>query len=195
MNRRPFLKLGVVLGAALALPRFPLRLASALPLPFPHTFISNPDAALDLRDWDALLVPAYRAAEWIGRGTLAPLAGPPGRAHDPEGAFTHPYQFRIHQSAPLDWPRLAVGLALQHLGHSPNDTHLGHVAQARGVLQQRAPLNSAGVLVEYDWVLTHSALAQSFLAAQECAPTPSASSIPPLLPWPAWVREAILSLF
>lgn len=194
MNRRAFLKLSAGLGAALALPRFPLRLASTLPLPFPHTFIANPDTALDLRAWDALLVPAYRAAEWIQHGQLQPLAGPPGRAHDPEGAFTRPHQFRIHRTIQSQWPRLAIGLALQNLGHSPNDWHTGHVAQALRHLQQRAPLWSAGVLVEYDWVLTHPSLAQSFLAAQPCAPVPTVASAPPLLPWPAWMPQAIASL-
>lgn len=197
MKRRTFLKLSAVLGAALALPPRSLRLASALPLPFPHTRLANPDTALDPREWDALLIPAYRAAEWIQRGWLAPLTRciAPGRAHDPESAFTHPYRFHWHRSLLDNWPRLTAALALQHSGYSPNDTHPGHLALALRALPHTAALNARGVLVEYDWVTAGNPAGQAFLAAQIPARAPTPLPAPPLLPWPAWAYHTLASYF
>ena len=157
LNRRSFLKLSALglagwgLAPAQTLPPPPglsPRLAATLPIPFPHHYVADPEILLTRlpAEVDLLLVPAYIAAGLIQRGRLLPLAGPPGRAHDPEGAYTLPYRCAasavLHPAgrAPADpwqpalaWPsfgRLMLGAALQRRGHSPNDAHAGHVAQA-----------------------------------------------------------------
>lgn len=153
ISRRAFLKLSAASLAGWGLtptwtaPALP-RLASTWPVPFDHRFIPNPDSLLarPLLGTDLLLVPAYIAAGLIGRGWAQRLAGPLGRAHDPEGAYTVPYQYAVSAmvhpigAAPQDpwqagvvWPafsRLLLGAALQRRGYSPNDSHAGHVAQA-----------------------------------------------------------------
>ena len=157
LSRRAFLKLSAAgaagwglapawsaQAAALGAPR----LAATLPVPFPHRYYPDPEALLAKHPagFDLLLVPAYLAAGLIRRHTLQPLAGPRGRAHDPEGAYTLPYRYAasaiLHPAgvAPSDpwqarlaWPafgRLLFGAALQRQGYSPNDIHAGHLAQA-----------------------------------------------------------------
>ena len=160
MNRRAFLKLGAALGAAAAVQLPPgAALASTLPLPVPHHYFPNAETLLahDLRRFDLLLVPAYAAAELIRRGALRPLNGPPGRAHDPDGAFTIPYAFglaalayrgaRPQSFADLwlrdslwpDEPRLVLGAALLRRGWSPNDSHPGRLAQVERDLLELRP--------------------------------------------------------
>jgi spermidine/putrescine-binding protein len=131
----------------------------------PHVYFLDPEALLSrpLGEFDLLLVPAYVAAGLIRRGMLQAMAGPPGRAHDPEGAYTVPYTYRVAAlTYPDGWPataapswtdlwraevqavwpasaRLAIGAALLRRGHSPNDTHPGHLAQAEQDLTQLRP--------------------------------------------------------
>jgi hypothetical protein len=79
------------------------RIASTLPLPFPHAYFPDPEALLasvrSLARFDLLLAPAYIAAELIQRGVLQATGGmpewAPGRAHDPDGTFTIPYRYKI----------------------------------------------------------------------------------------------------
>jgi hypothetical protein len=105
--------------------------------------------------FDLVLAPAYAAAAQIARGRLAHLAGPRGRAHDPDGAYTVPFAYRM--AVPLsaegraaewadlgaagwpDEPRLALGAALLRRGCSPNDPHPGRVAQALADLADPRP--------------------------------------------------------
>jgi hypothetical protein len=146
LPRRTFLKISAALGVAAYLqPARGLRLASTLPLPFPHQRFPNAEALLTHRlDFDLLLVPAYLAAELIQRGALQTVPGVPGRAHDPDGAYTIPYLTTLstilyRHIPPADlwhsntlWPaspRLVIGLALLRRGYSPNDSHPGHLAQ------------------------------------------------------------------
>ncbi len=196
LERRAFLKWSAALGAALCLPRLtpPLRLASTLPLPGPHHFFPNPDALLARgpRDFDVWLVPAYVAAEWIQRGGLAQLSGPPHRAHDPDGAFTRPHRFVVQHAFNWEWPRLTLGLALQQRGHSPNAAHPGHLAQLAADFP-RADESPAGILIEYDWVIPRDAAngeaAHRHLAALAPANAPApASAAVPLMLWPAPMR-------
>ncbi len=152
LHRRTFLKLGAALGAAVSLPLPRLNsfaIASSLPLPIPHTYFAEVEALLRSRlsAFDALLVPAYVASELIRRAALQRVAGPPGRAHDPDGAFSLPYATAIaalvYRGAPPQsladlwqpeavWPdsaRLVIGAALLRRGCPLNDTHPGHLAQ------------------------------------------------------------------
>lgn len=155
LSRRAFLKLSAA-GAVgwgfrpawAAAPLAGPRLAATLRVPFPHTYCADPDVLLARppAGFDLLLVPAYIAAGLIQRALLQPLAGPPGRAHDPEGAYTVPYRLAVSAvvhpagaapdnpwQASVAWPahgRLVLGAALQRRGFSPNDTHAGHLAQA-----------------------------------------------------------------
>jgi hypothetical protein len=173
-SRRYFLKLGAAAAATLVLrlpepalscpTSSPLRIQSALPLPgygylpFPERLLGQP-----LDHIDTALVPAYVAAALIQRGLLQPVAGPAGRAHDPEGVYTVPYAYRVaslrypdEMAAPKlaswadlwaaagrsVWPasgRLITGAALLHRGYSPNDTHPGHLAQAGDDLARLRP--------------------------------------------------------
>jgi hypothetical protein len=184
-SRRSFLKLGALaaVGALAATSRlvvpltptaassWPLRLATALPLPglpflpFPEQLLRSPRLALD-----AALVPAYVAAQMIQRGWLQPLPGPAGRAHDPEGHYTLPFAYRVAAlryasgaAAPqtAGWAdvaldaldrttlgRLAAGAALLRRGYSPNDTHPGHLAQAAGDLARARPGAAELVLID-----------------------------------------------
>lgn len=164
VDRRAFLKLsgaglaGIGLRPARAALAAPV-VAATLPVPFAHRYVANPDSLLARlpAGADLLLVPAHVAAGLIQRGRLLRLAGPAGRAHDPEGAFTVPYRFAVAALVhPLDavpddpwqpslaWPsfgRLLLGAALQRRGHSPNAPHAGHVAEAaRDLLRLRPDL-------------------------------------------------------
>jgi hypothetical protein len=151
VSRRSFLKLGAVAGVAAFTPNLNVhpRIGAAWPIPQPHVYFPNPDVLLEqsLAGFDAVLVPAYVAAELIRRGAVQTLNGPRGRAHDPEGAFTMPYVYAhnaiVHRGEPpRSWdelwspdtvwwpmPRLVLGLALQRRGYSVNDWHPGHLAQ------------------------------------------------------------------
>ena len=165
LSRRTFLKLSVVGGLAARLAPDPSArpaIASNLPLPFPHRYFPDADAWLAHPQWDAYLavfdvwlVPAYAAATLIQRGALRALTGErfaaPGRAHDPDGAFTLPYAYavsallsggagpqsladlwRAEWQADAVWPdavRLVMGAALLRRGYSPNDAHSGHLAE------------------------------------------------------------------
>lgn len=153
LTRRAFLKLSVALSSTLlaqSASNDRLRVARWWPTAPP----TAPDDALATHD--LLLVPAYLAAEWIQRRALAPLASPPGRAHDPEGAFTIPHVYTLttvipptqplyplwHTSTlwPSD-PRVLIGLAFLRRGYLPNDPHPGHIAQIeRDVLALRPQL-------------------------------------------------------
>ena len=248
-NRRVFLKLGAI-GAAAALFRPPTlavafpRIASTLPLPVPHEYFDDPDSMLacSLARFDLLLAPAYIAAELIRHGRLQAAGGPPGRAHDPEGAFTIPYRYQIGALRCLDggapagvaswselwqaegrvlWPggsRLAIGAALLGRGHSPNDTHAGHLTQAGSDLirlqasprtstrltfelvdasaagQARLPVEGVP-LIEYDWVIPaagNAALARPFvqsLGQPADVPTLPGVRLIPLMPLPAPARR------
>jgi len=159
INRRAFLKLSAAVGAASLTPAPRLSIASTLPLPFPHQFFPNAESLLSLRltAFDLLLVPAYAAADLIRRSALHIIPGQPGRARDPEGAFTIPYTRAvgalIYQGAPPtslddlwtrdalwpDAPRLVIGAALLRRGYSLNDTHPGHLAQAEEDLLRLGP--------------------------------------------------------
>jgi hypothetical protein len=195
LERRAFLKWSAALSAALCLPRLtpPLRLASTLPLPGPHHFFPNPDALLTRgpRGFDALLIPAYVAAEWIQRGSLAQLTGPLHRAHDPEGVFTRPQHFAVQHAFNWDWPRLTLGLALQQRGQSPNAAHPGYLAQLADDFP-RADASSTGILIEYDWVIpreaTNAEVAHRHLAALAPANALVPSCAAPLMLWPAPLR-------
>lgn len=164
LNRRAFLKLSAAFGIAahLRLPAQPL-IASTYPLPFPHRYFPNAESLLaqPLDRYDLLLVPAHLAAELIRRGALQQLDNDLpkslGRAHDPEGAFTHPHAFAIgglaYRGTPpksLDdlwnsdslWPdssRLVIGAALLRRDYPLNDTHPGHLAQVEEDLIRRRP--------------------------------------------------------
>ena len=172
-TRRHFLKLGAAaVAAGLALPLIgwpagtpgspPLRIASALPLPgydylpFPEKLLTPAADRPDLA-----LVPAYVAALLVRHGRLQPLAGPPGRAHDPDGHYSVPHAYRVaalrfpdETGAPQSaswadlwtgraaWPassRLIVGAALLRRGYSPNDSHPGHLAHAAADLERLRP--------------------------------------------------------
>lgn len=161
VSRRAFLRFSSAMAGAFAarLPR-PVTILSALPLNLPHRHI--PETAELLRrapEFDAVLVPAYAAAELIRAEAVRPLPGPPGRAHDPEGAFTLPHATLVaglvYRGAPpptpsLDdlwsshalWPadmRLVIGAALLRRGYPLNDSHPGHLAQVESDLRRLRP--------------------------------------------------------
>lgn len=195
-------------GAPHALPRAGgLRLASALPLPLPHVFARHlADLTDDRLDrFDLILAPAYAAAALIACGRLARLAGPRGRAHDPDGAYTVPFAYRVGMpvsaaSVPSD-PRVALGAALMRRGYSPNDPHPGRVAQALADLAdprvgaaagqlalldpaQAAQLAQPGasmMLIEYDWVIpagsARAAEAAGFVAGMTAALPPALTGV------------------
>lgn len=150
-SRRAFL----LTGAAAALSgvwravNFPCGRHLGAALPIGSHF--NPEAEALVRDaahFDALLLPAYAAAELIARAAVLPLTGPAGRAHDPEGAFTVPHSI-VHYpitdalfSPRALWPhygRLALAAALLHRGYPANDQHPGHVRQAAADLRDARP--------------------------------------------------------
>lgn len=163
MTRRSFLRLTAALGVAAHWKPPPgLAVASTLPLPFPHHYFPDADSLLarPLAAFDLLLVPAYAAADLARRGALRAMPGmarSPGRAHDPDGAFTVPYSAAIsalaYRGVPpssLDdlwrrdalWPdssRLVLGTALLRRGYPLNDAHPGHLAQVEKDLAQLRP--------------------------------------------------------
>lgn len=213
-SRRSFLKWsgGLALGATsltLSAASGP-RIAATWPVRAPHLYLPNPDALLDreLSAFDLLLVPAYAAAELIQRRQLQPLPGrlrgTPGRAHDPEGAFTWPQHYdRVTLPLAAPWPqhpRLVVGAALWARGYSPNDLHPGRLAQVEqdlraGRLPARA--EAAALLIEYDWVIPQGArpeLALEFLHDQRPAVTPPPPAIP-LMPFSPRARAQVASLW
>jgi hypothetical protein len=159
MNRRTFLKISAALGAASFLPQGGLSIASTFPLPCPHHYFPSAEQLLSARlaRYDLLLVPAYAAAGLIRLGALHRLPGTPGRAHDPDGAFTLPALAAVAAlvtrgpstltlsdlwTRPALWPdfpRLVIGAALLRRGHPPNDTHPGHLAQVEKDLSNLRP--------------------------------------------------------
>ncbi len=169
LSRRAFLKLSAAgaagwnLAPSLAASATP-RLAATLPVPFDHQYFPDPESLLARvpPGFDLLLVPAYVAAGLIRREHLLPLAGPHGRAHDPEGAYTVPYRYAVSAvlrpagaasadpwQSPVAWPpfsRLLLGAALQRRGYSPNDAHAGHIAQAAKDLAALRPALTADPL-------------------------------------------------
>ena len=220
------------------------RIASTLPLPVPHEYFGDPETMLacSLARFDLLLAPAYIAAELIRHGRLQAAPGDAGRAHDPEGVFTIPYRYQIGvlrflaDGAPageaswselwradgrVRWSggsRLAIGAALLSRGHSPNDTHAGHLAQAGNDLArlQFAPRTSArlsielvdaaaasqarlpveGVpVIEYDWLIPaegNAALARSYvqsLGRPADVPKLAGVRLIPLMPLPERARR------
>lgn len=188
VSRRAFLKLSAAglagwgLSPAWAAPLAP-RLVTTLPVPFDHRFVSNPDSLLARQPAgaDLLLVPAYIAVGLVARGWVQRLPGPPGRAHDPEGAYTVPYRYAVSAfvraagAAPNDpwhptivWPafsRLLLGAALQRRGFSPNDSHAGHLAQAGEDLLALRPLLTGDPLAAVQARAVPSALAAVPVAA------------------------------
>jgi hypothetical protein len=147
LSRRTFLLTGAVAAlATLTAPRGP-HLGAALPLGCPF----NPDAdelARQAARFDVMLLPAYAAADLIARHALRPITSTPGRAHDPEGAFTVPHtvvHFPLTEelfSPRALWPRygrLALALALLRRGYSVNDMHPGHLKQAADDLRHARP--------------------------------------------------------
>ena len=194
LHRRTFLKLsaaGAALGAAAYLkPVGGLAVASTLPLPFPHRHFPDAETLLTRRldAFDLLLVPAYAAVELICRNALRLIPGPPGRAHDPDGAYTIPYLTAVsallYRGAPprslddlwradalwSDSSRLVIGAALLRRGYSPNDTHSGHLAQIeKDLLDLRPRL-----------VPDPAAGLRSGLGRFALAPVPAALDLPPV---------------
>lgn len=151
LSRRAFLTVGAALTAGLALAPRPPRLGSAAPAPAaPFRLLDAEALAARAAQFDALLLPAYTAADLIRYRQLEPIGGPPGRAHDPEGAFTVPGQLLVaalhYRGTPPAapsladafqpgavwpaYPRLALALALLRRYGWPNDDHAGRVHQA-----------------------------------------------------------------
>jgi hypothetical protein len=159
LHRRTFLQLSAALSSSALvfgnkLPRPAPLIASTLRVPFAHHFFPNAAAlvAQGLTAFDLWLVPAYAAAELIRKEAVQHLTawsgigGSLSRAHDPDGAFTVPYAYRLsailYRDDPpgsLDdlwraealWPdcaRLVIGAALLRRGYSLNDAHAGHLA-------------------------------------------------------------------
>jgi hypothetical protein len=203
LSRRTFLKLSGVAAAAGCLPgpgRLPA-IVSTLPLPYAHTYISDPDTLLAAPAWpagDLWLVPAYVAAALIRQGALRELAQERfrvlGRAHDPEGAFTVPHTraagvLLARGPAPRSlaeawqanslWPdvaRFTLGAALMRHGYSPNDTHTGHLAQIEKDLLAARPHLAAR---------PGSAVRQSAAAAFALVPRSAVAELGLQAAWPA----------
>lgn len=202
ISRRSFLKLSAAglagwgLRPGWSAPPVP-RLAATLRLPFPHRLVANPETLLArLPAADLLLVPAYIAAGLIRRGWLQPLAGPAGRAHDPEGAYTIPYRYAIsavvHRAgdAPQEawaegvtWPafsRLVMGAALQRRGYSPNDAHAGHLTLAAQDVLSLRPALTADPLAAVDSGSVSAAMALVPVSAEGQPDVPAGlSAVPP----------------
>lgn len=145
VTRRGFLKTGLMLTAALGLAEWlhPARQPG---------FASPELLQLGVKH-GALLVTAELAARLIHQGRLAHLAGPPGRSHDPDGAFTTPAGISVLTVSGADrlrdmlrpgglWPadaRTAVAAALLALGYSPNSESAEALAQAERALVRAQP--------------------------------------------------------
>ncbi|MCS6910396.1 MAG: hypothetical protein NZM11_07490 [Anaerolineales bacterium] len=169
VSRRAFLALGLVAAATLtALPpatkarlKFGLRVAAALPTRLTRRVFADADAlAAQAESFDLLLLPAYVAAGLIRAGQVQRLSGPPGRAHDPDGAFTVPHSLQFtalfyRGAAPehisLDhlfqpgalwpnYPRLMIALALLRRGYLPNDEEPPHLLQVEDDLRHARPV-------------------------------------------------------
>lgn len=214
LSRRAFLKLSGALSVALQWPvAGGLRLASTWPLTYPHHYFPNPEALLarGLSQFDLLLLPAYAAAELIQANALQTLPGLPGRAsagsraHDPEGAFTLPYQSQSVTlpltSAWPNHPRLVVGAALWARGYSPNDSHPGHLAQIEKDLLAHRQLtrpDTATLKIDYDWVMPRTTsstqAALEFLTRLRPLTPPPGSAIP-LMPFSPAARAQISQLW
>lgn len=168
VSRRTFLTLGLTTAAALptfaiakdARLRAGLHLAAALPTRLTRRLIADADAlAAQAEHFDLLLLPAYAAASLIRAGRVHRLSGPPGRAHDPDGAFTVPHSLQFtalfyRGAAPerltLDhlfqpgalwpaYPRLIIALALLRRGYLPNDEEPAHLQQVEDDLRRARP--------------------------------------------------------
>jgi hypothetical protein len=168
LSRRAFLTLGLTTAAAFI--AFPtardasvetrLRLAAALPTRLTRRVIADADALAAQADhFDLLLLPAYAAAGLIREGRVQRLSGPPGRAHDPDGAFTVPHSLQftalfycgaapehltldhLFQPGALwpDYPRLIIALALLRRGYLPNDEEPAHLLQVEDDLRRARP--------------------------------------------------------
>lgn len=156
-SRRTFFKVSALLSALTLRLGRPLTIASALPLAGAHV---NIDAdKLEPLNFDTALLPAYAAMYLIRQRHAQRLSGPPGRAHDPEGAFTIPFKMMIAAVAypgaePVQpllehvwarealWPcfgRLALGVALIRHGYSPNTLNLNEVEEAAQALRKLNP--------------------------------------------------------
>ncbi|MBL8045142.1 MAG: hypothetical protein JNL09_01300 [Anaerolineales bacterium] len=156
-SRRTFFKVSAVLSALTLRFGRPLFVASALPLAGAHVNLEA-DELVPL-NFDAALLPAYAAVNFIRQRYAHRLGGPPGRAHDPEGAFTIPSKMMIAAVAytgaePVQpllehiwtrnalWPRfgrLALGVALLRHGYSPNTLNLNEVEAAAQALRELKP--------------------------------------------------------
>lgn len=145
VTRRGFLKSGLALTAALGLVEWltPVR----------QPGFASPELLRLGAAHGALLVTAELAARLIHQGRLAHLAGPPGRAHDPDGAFTTPAGVSVLTVSGADrlrdmlqpgglWPadaRTAVAAALLALGYSPNSESVEALAHAERALVRAQP--------------------------------------------------------
>lgn len=156
-SRRTFFKVSAVLSALTLRLGRPLAIASALPLVGAHVNIEADE--LEPLNFDTALLPAYAAMYFIRQRHAQRLSGPPGRAHDPEGAFTIPSKMMIAAVAyagaePMQpllehvwareavWPRfgrLALGVALLRHGYSPNTLNLNEVETAAQALRELKP--------------------------------------------------------
>lgn len=175
VSRRAFLTLGLTAAAAFtalskakdANVQTGLHLAAALPTRLSRRVIADADAlAAQAESFDLLLLPAYAAAGLIRQGRAQPLSGPPGRAHDPDGAFTVPHSLQFtalfyRGAAPeritLDhlfqpgalwprYPRLIIALALLRRGYLPNDEEPAHLQQVEDDLRRARPTLAADPL-------------------------------------------------
>lgn len=156
-SRRTFFKVSALLSALTLRLGRPLAIASALPLTDAQVNIDADE--LEPLNFDVMLVSAYAAVRLIRQQYAHQLSGPPGRAHDPEGAFTVPFKMMIatvayagtepvqplfeHLWTPAAlWPRfgrLALGVALLRHGYSPNTLNLTEVEAAAQALRELGP--------------------------------------------------------
>lgn len=156
-SRRTFFKVSALLSALTLRLGRPLAIASALPLAGTQVNIDADE--LEPLNFDVVLVSAYAAVSLIRQQRAHQLSGPPGRAHDPEGAFTVPFKMMIATVAyasaePVQpmfehlwtraalWPRfgrLALGVALLRKGYSPNTLNLTEVEEAAQALRELGP--------------------------------------------------------
>jgi hypothetical protein len=169
VSRRAALTLGLTAAAALALVKAQSGpyLAAALPTRLTRRTIADADSLAEQAErFDLLLLPAYAAAGLIREGRLRRLSGPPGRAHDPDGAFTAPHSLQFttllyHGAAPEritlahlfqpgalwpEYPRLIIGLALLRRGYLPNTEDPAHLQQVEDDLRRARPTLGADPL-------------------------------------------------
>jgi len=168
VSRRTFLTLGLTATAALTVfgtardanVRAGPQIGAALPTRLTRRVIADADTlAVHAEHFDLLLLPAYAAAGLIREGRLRRLSGPPGRAHDPDGAFTAPHSLQFtmlayREPAPEritlahlfqpgslwpEYPRLIIGLALLRRGYLPNTEDPAHLQQVEDDLRRARP--------------------------------------------------------